>query len=133
MKTLINFINEKQEEKYSDYLRRRAAIDDKYDHENGPELNKINDNEWERELNTLDKDFPKEAKRYHAERCSSVKCDVKKPNKVNSEELPAEYLKELAEINDKYDHEFGDREKNRKNDEAWDNAIAELKRKYKIK
>ena len=43
MKTLINFINEKQEEKYSDYLRRRAAIDDKYDHENGPELNKIND------------------------------------------------------------------------------------------
>ena len=139
MKTLVQYIYESKDVNYSEYLKKRAEIDDKYDHENGPELNKINDKAWEDELNVLDKQYPTEAKRYHSThrsciKGSSTKGDIKKKcNKVNSEELPAEYLKELAELEDKYDHEFGSFEKNKQMDDEYNEKLAQLKKKYNIK
>lgn len=139
MKTLVQYIYENKDANYSEYLKKRAEIDDKYDHENGPEQNKINDKAWEDELNELDKQYPTEAKRYHTEQCPSCsKGNYSKERKVatrnvTKQELPAEYLKELAELEDKYDHEFGSFEKNQQMDNEYNEKLAQLKKKYNIK
>ena len=48
------------------------------------------------------------------------------------QELPAEYLKELADLEDKYDHEFGSFEKNKQMDDEYKEKLAKLKKKYNI-
>lgn len=52
---------------------------------------------------------------------------------ITKQELPAEYLKELAELEDKYDHEFGSFEKNQQMDNEYNEKLAQLKKKYNIK
>ena len=48
------------------------------------------------------------------------------------QELPAEDLKELADLEDKYDHEFGSFEKNKQMDNEYKEKLAKLKKKYNI-
>ena len=48
------------------------------------------------------------------------------------QELPAEYLKKLADLEDEYDHEFGSFEKNKQMDDEYKEKLAQLKKKYNI-
>lgn len=148
MKTLVNYILESKD-RYKEYLDKLMKIDDKYDHEQGSfEANQKNEKEWDAALKALDDEYPEEAEQYYANgglrgyRSSEVmkqnktKHTVKKGGKEELPEMDPEtekaYMLELRAINDKYDHEFGDPEKNRQNDKEWDDAVRALKKKYHI-
>jgi hypothetical protein len=141
MKTLVQYIYESKDDNYSEYLKIRAEITDKYDHEYGPEMNKKMDALEQKEYAELDKKYPEAAKRFNSEQLSIKKGNSKQNSKerkvvnrnVTKQELPAEYLKELAELEDKYDHEFGSFEKNQQMDNEYNEKLAQLKKKYNIK
>ena len=70
MRKLPNFIQDrinKGKEQYSEYLKRRAEIADKYDHENGTEINKKMDDLEQKEYDELAKEFPEAAERFEVE------------------------------------------------------------------
>ena len=148
MKTLVNYILESKD-RYKEYLDRLMKIDDKYDHEQGSfEANQKNEKEWDAALKALDEEYPEEAKLYYANggsrgyrsgevmKRANAKYAVKNKPKEELLEMDPEtekaYMLELRAIDDKYDHEFGDPEKNRQNDKEWDEAIRALKKKYHI-
>lgn len=147
MRKLPDFIQDKiikGKEQYSEYLKRRAEIADKYDHENGPEINKKMDELEQKEYDELAKEFPEAAERFEVEQelkhakqkksTSNIKSYIRGKMKENKpvQELPAEYLKELADLEDKYDHEFGSFEKNKQMDDEYKEKLAQLKKKYNI-
>ena len=147
MRKLPDFIQDKilkGKEQYSEYLKRRAEIADKYDHENGPEINKKMDELEQKEYDELAKEFPEAAERFEVEQelkrtkqkksTSNIKSYIRGKMKETKpiQELPAEYLKELADIEDKYDHEFGSFEKNKQMDDEYNEKLAQLKKKYNI-
>ena len=148
MKTLVNYILESKD-RYKEYLDKLMKIDDKYDHEQGSfEANQKNEKEWDDALKALDEEYPEEAKLYYANGGSRGyrSGEVMKNNNKNytiknksKDELPEmdpetekAYMLELRAIDDKYDHEFGSREENEKNDKAWAEAVRALKKKYHI-
>lgn len=151
MRKLPEYIQDKinkGKEQYAEYLKRRAEIADKYDHENGPAINKEMDKREQEEYDKLAKEFPEAAERFDMEQ--SFKRDNRaKQRKLTPEqkarveqmrkkhksvqEFPAEYLKELSELEDKYDHEFGTPEKNQQMDKEYTEKLAALKKKYNIK
>ena len=118
---------------------------DKYDHENGPEVNKKMDELEQKEYNELAKEFPEAAERFaveqelkrakHKKSTSNIKSYIlgKMKGTKPVQELPAEYLKELADLEDEYDHEYGSFEKNKQMDDEYKEKLAQLKKKYKIK
>ena len=57
MKSLVQYIYENKDDNYSEYLKKRAEIADKYDHENGPEINKKMDELEQKEYDALDKKY----------------------------------------------------------------------------
>ena len=147
MRKLPDFIQDKilkGKEQYSEYLKRRAEIADKYDHENGPEINKKMDELEQKEYDELAKEFPEAAERFEVEQelkhtkqkksTSNIKSYIRGKMKETKlvQELPAEYLKELADLEDKYDHEFGSFEKNKQMDDEYNEKLAQLKKKYNI-
>ena len=147
MRKLPDFIQDKitkGKEQYSQYLKRRAEIADKYDHENGPEINKKMDELEQKEYDELAKEFPEAAERFEVEQelkrtkqkksTSNIKSYIRGKMKETKlvQELPAEYLKELADLEDKYDHEFGSFEKNKQMDNEYKEKLAKLKKKYNI-
>lgn len=147
MRKLPDFIQDKitkGKEQYSEYLKRRAEITDKYDHENGPEINKKMDELEQKEYDELTKEFPEAAERFEVEQelkrtkqkksTSNIKSYIRGKMKETKpvQELPAEYLKELADLEDKYDHEFGSFEKNKQMDNEYKEKLAKLKKKYNI-
>lgn len=137
MKTLLQYIYESKDCNYSEYLKKRAEIADKYDHENGPEMNKKMDELEQKEYDELDKKYPDAATRFNNEQLSKQNGNSKQRKLVKrnntKQELPAEYLKELADLEDKYDHEFGSYEKNQQMDNEYKQKLVELKKKYNIK
>lgn len=138
MKSLVQYIYENKDDNYSEYLKKRAEIADKYDHENGPEINKKMDELEQKEYDALDKKYPDAAARFNSEQLSKQKSNSKehklvKRNNVVKQELPAEYLAKLAELEDKYDHEFGSFEKNQQMDKEYNEKVAKLKKEYNIK
>ena len=147
MRKLPDFIQDKitkGKEQYSEYLKRRAEIADKYDHENGPEINKKMDELEQKEYDELAKEFPEAAERFEVEQelkhtkqkksTSNIKSYIRGKMKETKpvQELPGEYLKELADLEDKYDHEFGSFEKNKQMDNEYKEKLAKLKKKYNI-
>ena len=147
MRKLPDFIQDKitkGKEQYSEYLKRRAEIADKYDHENGPEINKKMDELEQKEYDELAKEFPEAAERFEVEQelkrtkqkksTSNIKSYIRGKMKATKpvQELPGEYLKELADLEDKYDHEFGSFEKNKQMDNEYKEKLAKLKKKYNI-
>ena len=148
MRKLPDFIQDKitkGKEQYSEYLKRRAEIADKYDHENGPEINKKMDELEQKEYDELAKEFPEAAERFEVEQelkrtkqkksTSNIKSYIHGKMKETEpvQELPAEYLKELADLEDEYDHEYGSFEKNKQMDDEYKEKLAQLKKKYNIK
>ena len=149
MRKLPDFIQDKVnkgKEQYPEYLKRRAEIADKYDHENGPEINKKMDKLEQAEYDALAKEFPDAAARFELEQSfkprkgHSMKTFIAHKRKQAfirkpqlKQELPAEYLAELAKLEDKYDHEFGSFEKNQQMDREYNQKLAELKKKYNVK
>lgn len=147
MRKLPDFIQDKitkGKEQYSEYLKRRAEIADKYDHENGHEINKKMDELEQKEYDELAKEFPEAAERFEVEQelkrtkqknsTSNIKSYIRGKMKETKsvKELPAEYLKELADLEDEYDHEFGSFEKNKQMDDEYKEKLAQLKKKYNI-
>lgn len=147
MRKLPDFIQDKitkGKEQYSEYLKRRAEIADKYDHENGPEINKKMDELEQKEYDELAKEFPEAAERFEVEQelkrakqknsTSNIKSYIRGKMKETKpvKELPSEYLKELADLEDEYDHEFGSFEKNKQMDDEYKEKLAQLKKKYNI-
>ena len=149
MKHLVDYIVESKD-RYKEYLDKLMKIDDKYDHEQGSfEANQKNEKEWDDALKALDDEYPEEAEQYYAngglrgyrsgevmKRNNANHKTVKKEPKEKLPEMDPEtekaYMLELRAIDDKYDHEFGSREENEKNDKAWDEAIRALKKKYNL-
>lgn len=149
MKHLVDYIVESKD-RYKEYLDKLMKIDDKYDHEQGSfEANQKNNEEWDAALKALDDEYPEEAEQYYAnggtrgyrsgevmKRYNANHKPVKKQPKEELPEMDPEtekaYMLELQAIDDKYDHEFGSREENEKNDKAWDEAVRALKKKYKL-
>ena len=147
MRKLPDFIQNKitkWKEQYSEYLKRRAEIADKYDHENGPEINKKMDELEQKEYDELAKKFPEAAERFEVEQelkhtkqkksTSNIKSYIRGKMKETKQvqELPPEYLKELADLEDEYDHGFGSFEKNKQMDDEYKEKLAQLKKKYNI-
>lgn len=148
MKSLTEYIYENKDDNYSEYLKKRAEIADKYDHEYGPEMNKKMDELEQKEYDALDKKYPDAAARFNSEQLfkrdnrakqrkltpeQKAHIEQMRKNHKPVQELPAEYLKELAELEDKYDHEFGSFEKNQQMDNEYNEKLAQLKKKYNIK
>ena len=90
------------------------------------------------------KEFPEAAERFEVEQelkrtkqkksTSNIKSYIRGKMKETKpvQELPAEYLKELADLEDKYDHEFGSFEKNKQMDDEYKEKLAQLKKTYNI-
>lgn len=138
MKSLVQYIYENKDDNYSEYLKKRAEIADKYDHENGPEINKKMDELEQKEYDALDKKYPDAAARFNSQQLSKQNGNSKerklvKRNNIVKQKLPAEYLAKLAELEDKYDHEFGSFEKNQQMDKEYNEKVAKLKKEYNIK
>lgn len=139
MKTIsdyIQYVINEANDNYSEYLKKRADIADKYDHENGPEMNKKMDELEKKEYAALDKKYPEAAKRFNSEQLAKQKGKLAQRKLVRhniTKHLSAEYLKELAKLEEKYDHEFGSFEKNKQMDDEYNEKLAELKKKYNIK
>ena len=142
MSSITEYINSTIHEgndNYAEYLTKRAEIADKYDHDNGPEMDKKMDAQEQKEYDVFDRKYPDAAARFNKEQLDKQNRKLKQSGQrkllrhdITKRELPAEYLKELADLEDKYDHEFGSFEKNKQLDNEYKEKLAKLKKKYNL-
>ena len=135
----INYTINEGNDNYVEYLKKRAEIADKYDHDNGPEMDKKMDAQEQKEYDALDRKYPDAAARFNKEQLDKQNNKLKQSgqrkllrNDIAKRELPAEYLKELADLEDKYDHEFGSHEMNQRMEDEYNKKLIQLKKKYNL-
>ena len=135
----INYTINEGNDNYVEYLKKRAEIADKYDHDNGPEMDKKMDAQEQKEYDVLDRKYPDAATRFNKEQLDKQNRKSRQSGQrklirhdITKQELPAEYLKELAELEDKYDHEFGSYEMNQRMEDEYNKKLIQLKKKYNL-
>lgn len=142
MKSITDYINyaiNEGNDNYVEYLKKRAEIADKYDHDNGPEIDKKMDAQEQKEYDALDRKYPDAAARFNKEQLDRQNSKSRQSGQrklirhdIDKRELPAEYLKELADLEDKYDHEFGSYEMNQRMEDEYNKKLIQLKKKYNL-
>ena len=135
----INYTINEGNDNYVEYLKKRAEIADKYGHDNGPEMDKKMDAQEQKEYDDLDRKYPDAAARFNKEQLDKQNRKLKQSGQrkllrhdIAKRELPAEYLKELADLEDKQDHEFGSPEMNQRMEDEYNKKLIQLKKKYNL-
>ena len=135
----INYTINEGNDNYVEYLKKRAEIADKYDHDNGPEMDKKMDAQEQKEYDALDRKYPDAAARFNKEQLDKQNRKSRQSGQrkllrhdIAKRELPVEYLKELADLEDKYDHEFGSHEMNQRMEDEYNKKLIQLKKKYNL-
>ena len=87
MKSIIEYINytiNEGNDNYVEYLKKRAEIADKYDHDNGPEIDKKMDAQEQKEYDALDRKYPDAAARFNKEQLDNLRGNSRANDLLNT-------------------------------------------------